>query len=201
MSPTGLRRFTRSTAECCEICAVPIDDRHAHVVTVDTRSLRCACRACSLLFARTGAGRFQTVPERYLADPGNRLAEADWDRLEVPVTPAFFFANSELDRMVACYPSPAGATECLLDLDAWQRLRQRYPLLAAPVPDVEAVYVARTGESLEAFVVPIDACYRLTGALRQRWHGLDGGDAVRRTLVEFVDDLRRRSRPGRVGEV
>lgn len=201
MSLAGLRRLARSTppaastGERCEICAVALDDRHAHVVALDARTLRCACRACSLLFMREGTGRFRTVPERYLVDTANRFVGADWDELEVPVTPVFFFTNSELGRVVACYPSPAGATECLLDLAAWQRLRQRYPLLAAHTPDVEAVYVARTGAAFDAFLVPIDACYRLTGAVRQRWHGLDGGEAVRETLGEFVDELRRRSRP------
>jgi hypothetical protein len=178
-----------------------LDATHGHVVARDTRTLRCACRACALLFTSEGAGRFRTVPDRYLVDPAHPFADADWDELQVPVTPAFFFTNSELGRVVACYPSPAGATECLLDLDAWQRLRQRYPLLAAAAADVEAVYVARTGAGFEPFLVPIDACYAITGAIRQRWHGLDGGDEVRQALAEFVDDVRRRSRPMTAGTV
>ena len=171
------------------------------MVALDQRSLRCACRPCYLLFTRDGAGggRFRAVPERYLHDPAHPLTDADWDELRIPVSTVFFFDNSDLGRMVACYPSPAGATECLLDLDSWDRLRRTYPLLAAAEPDVEAVYVTRTGAGPEAFLVPIDACYALVGEVRMGWRGIDGGPAVHRTLAGFVADLRRRSRSLRPG--
>lgn len=216
MSLDGLRRFARpapeqatpaepaagSAAERCDLCAVPLDPRHGHVVALDQRSLRCACRPCYLLFTRDGAGggRFRAVPERYLHDPTRPLTDADWDELRIPVSTVFFFDNSDLGRMIACYPSPAGATECLLDLDSWDRLRCTYPLLAAAEPDVEAVYVTRTGAGPEAFLVPIDACYALVGEVRTGWRGIDGGPAVHRALARFVAELRRRSRslgPGR----
>lgn len=221
MSLDGLRRFARPApgqvtdptaapagdtaaepaGERCDLCAVPLDPRHGHVVALDQRSLRCACRPCYLLFTRDGAGggRFRAVPERYLHDPARPLTDADWDALRIPVSTVFFFDNSDLGRMVACYPSPAGATECLLDLDSWDRLRRTYPLLAAPEPDVEAVYVTRTGAGPEAFVVPVDACYALVGRVRMGWRGIDGGPAVHRTLAGFVADLRVRSRPLRAG--
>jgi hypothetical protein len=133
------------------------------------------------------------VPERYLTDPAHPLTDDDWDLLGIPVTTAFFFVNSDLDRVIACYPSPAGATECLLDLAGWARLGRTHPLLLAPAADVEAVYVTRAGPGLEAFLAPIDACYALVGEVRLRWRGLDGGAAVRRTLAGFADDLRTRS--------
>jgi hypothetical protein len=211
VSLEGLRRFARPASgqvpgppaatepagERCDLCAVPLAARHGHVVALDQRSLRCACRPCYLLFTRDGAGggRFRAVPERYLHDPARPLTDADWDALRIPVSTVFFFDNSDLGRMVACYPSPAGATECLLDLGSWDRLRRTHPLLAAPAPDVEAVYVTRTGTGPEAFLVPIDACYTLVGRVRMGWRGIDGGPAVHRALAEFVADLRRRSRP------
>jgi hypothetical protein len=214
MKPAGLRRFARPAtgaappdpaapvAERCDLCAVALHERHGHVVALDQRSLRCACRACYLLFTPDGAGgrRFRAVPERYLHDPVHRLTDADWNDLQIPVASVFFFINSDLDRVVACYPSPAGATECLLDLDSWERLRLAYPLLAAPVADVEAVYVTRVDDRLEAFVVPIDACYRLVGRVRLRWRGIDGGEEVRRTMADFVADLRARCRVLRTGQ-
>jgi hypothetical protein len=167
------------------------------VVEVEKRSLACACRACYLLFTRDGAagGRYRAVPDRYLSDPAHPLTAADWDELQIPVTTAFFFTNSELGRVVACYPSPAGATECLLDLDAWERLTRTHPLLGAVAPDVEAVFVTRTDAGLEAFAIPIDACYALVGEVRLRWSGLDGGEEVRQAMAAFVADLRARSRP------
>lgn len=217
MSLDGLRRFAQPASgrvpgptvapaghpaaepadERCDLCAVPLGSGHGHVVDLDQRTLLCACRSCYLLFTRDGAGggRFRAVPERYLHDPAHPFTGADWDGLRIPVSTVFFFDNSDLGRMVACYPSPAGATECLLDLDSWDRLRRTYPLLAAPAPDVEAVYVTRTGTGPEAFLVPIDACYALVGRVRMGWRGIDGGPAVHRTLADFVADLRRRSRP------
>jgi hypothetical protein len=175
------------------MCAVAIGDRHGHVVALDDRSLRCACRPCYLLFDRPGAGggRFRAVPERYLSDPAHPLTDRDWDALEIPVTTAFFFVNSDLGRVIGCYPSPAGATECLLDLDGWAGLRRTHPLLRAPVPDVEAVYVT----DREAFLVPIDACYALVGEVRLHWRGFDGGERVRRIVRGFTADLRARSCP------
>ena len=41
---------------------------------------------------------------------------------------AFFFHNSVLGRIVAQYPSPAGATESLLDLAAWDAIAAANPL-------------------------------------------------------------------------
>jgi hypothetical protein len=181
--------------ERCDVCGAALGPYHRHLVALEERALRCACRACALLFSQSGSGRFRTVPERYLADPGRRLTEADWDALGIPVTTAFVFTNSAAGRVVACYPSPAGATECLLDLDAWEHLGRAYPLLAAPAADVEAVVVTRAAGGLAAFLVPIDACYRLAGEIRLRWRGLDGGEPVRQVLDRFVDDVRARSRP------
>jgi Family of unknown function (DUF5947) len=204
VSETGLRRFARvePVRERCELCGATLDPEHRHVVAPHRRALLCACRACHLLFtgAGTGGGRLRSVPQRYLTDAAHRLAAADWDGLQIPVGTAYLFTNGALDRTVACYPSPAGATECLLDLDGWQRLRRCYPLLAAAAPDVEAIYVTRTGAGPEAFLVPIDACYRLAGAVRSRWRGIDGGEPVRQTLSRFLEELRGRCRPLRPGE-
>jgi hypothetical protein len=188
--------------ERCDLCGTALGGRHEHVVGLDQRSLLCACRACYLLFIAGGAGRgrYRSVPERYLSDPGHPITGAEWDELGIPVTTAYLFTNSDLGRVVACYPSPGGATECLLDLGPWDRLRRTHPLLAAPVDDVEAVYVTRTGGRPEAFLVPIDTCFALVGEIRLNWRGLDGGDEVRRVLARFADDLRARSRPIR-GEV
>jgi hypothetical protein len=97
--------------------------------------------------------------------------------------------------MVACYPSPAGATECLLDLDAWDRLAADHPLLDALTPDVEALFVTRAGDGLAAYLIPVDACYALVGEVRLGWRGLDGGDEVRQRLAAFVADVATRSRP------
>ena len=96
--------------------------------------------------------------------------------------------------MVAFYPSPAGATESLLALEAWKEIEARSPALEAMEPDVEALLVRgdADGERLETFLVPIDTCYELTGRVRRLWRGFDGGDEARGELARFFADLRGR---------
>ena len=48
---------------------------------------------------------------------------------------------------------------------------------------------------VEAFLVPIDACYSLAGALRREWRGFDGGAEVRHIMADLLAGLRRRARP------
>ena len=51
------------------------------------------------------------MPDRYLVDPEFTVTDAQWDALAIPVGIAFFLHNTAQDRIIACYPSPAGATE------------------------------------------------------------------------------------------
>lgn len=205
---TGLRRFAapqspRSSpgpapgapaAERCEMCGEQLPERHAHLVDTERRSIGCACTACALLFTRPG-GRYRTVPDRVRRDPGAPLTGAEWAELAIPVGIAFFFVNSAAGRVVASYPSPAGVTECELDLAAWDRLAAAHPLLRDIAPDVEAILVVAGSPGIETFLLPIDACYSLAGALRLHWHGFDGGAEVRQILADFLGDLRQRARP------
>jgi hypothetical protein len=198
-------------AERCEMCREVLGERHGHVVDLEKRSLSCTCRACYLLFTHEGAagGRYRAVPEHVYHDPGRPLTDADWNELQIPVAMAFFFYNSALDRVVAGYPSPGGATECELDLAAWDRLAAAYPLLGALAPDVEAIFVNRTEHGsvspggrppqtsprYEMFLIPVDECYSLVGELRMKWQGFDGGAEARAALEVFLDGVRRRALP------
>jgi hypothetical protein len=177
------------------MCHEVLSDRHGHLVDTDKRSLACACRACYLLFTHEGAaaGRYRAVPERICHDPERPLTDADWNELQIPVAMAFFFFNSALDRVVAGYPSPAGPTECELDLAAWDRLAAAHPLFAELKPDVEAIFVNRTDDGNEVFLIPIDECYSLVGELRLGWQGFDGGSEVRAALATFLAGLRQRA--------
>ncbi len=112
----------------------------------------------------------------------------------MPVAIAFFFHNSVLDRIVAHYPSPAGATESLLDLSAWEAIWADNLLAAALVPDVEALVVRRDrGGDHECYLIPIDACYELVGKVRMHWSGFDGGAEVKADLDAFFDRVRDRA--------
>jgi hypothetical protein len=196
MPGTGAMPGARDT-EKCELCAAEVPAEHGHVADLESSTLICACRACYLLFtqAAAGRGRYRAVPDRYLADPGRTLTPAQWDQLEVPVGLAFFLRSSSGDGVTGFYPSPAGVTECILDLAAWERLTQEYPLLGAPAPDVEAALICRTDAGVEYFLVPIDACYELAGRMRLYWRGFDGGAEAKASIAEFLDRARSSARP------
>ncbi|HKQ01252.1 MAG TPA: DUF5947 family protein [Actinomycetes bacterium] len=181
------------------MCAEPLGDghSHSHVVNLDSRQIMCTCRACYLLFTHQGAagGRYRAVPDRYLHDQAFGLDEARWEALQIPVRVAFFFNNSDLGRVVAFYPSPAGATESLLPLEAWAEVVAANPVMTDLVPDVEALLVRRAGAGFECFLVPIDACYELVGLVRMHWKGFDGGEEAWEAIDGFFDAVRERSRP------
>ncbi|MGH3923793.1 MAG: DUF5947 family protein [Pseudonocardiaceae bacterium] len=208
LPPEGLQRFLRPPppkprpGELCEMCLEPIPPEgareHGHVVDLDARNVMCACRACYLLFEHKGAarGRYRAVPDRYRHDPEFALGEGQWDALQVPVAMAFFFFNSDSDvqRVVCFYPSPAGATESLLPLDTWDEVMAANPAFGDATPDVEALLIYRPkGQAFECFLVPITACYELVGRVRLRWKGFDGGTEVWAEIDAFFDRLRGRS--------
>jgi len=195
----GLRRFltprTDAGTECCELCSLELGPGHRHLVDVEQRSLACACQACAVLFDRPGAGggRFRTVPDRYLTDPAWQADPVRWQALQIPVDMAFFFRNSALERLVALYPSPAGATESEVQQDAWDAVFGDSPLAHELQPDVEALLVRRTDHGDTCHLVPVDAAYQLVGRLRMHWQGFDGGALVHREVDAFFDDLNRRA--------
>jgi hypothetical protein len=180
--------------ETCELCAEAIADEHGHLVDLQTRQLMCACRGCYLLFASDGAGggHFRSVPERYLSFPEFALSPAQWDDLQIPVSVAFFFHNSSLDRVAAFYPGPAGATESELPLETWNEVVRANPRLETLQPDVEAFLVRSNprGGPTECFIVPIDTCYELVGHLRRLWRGFDGGAEANAKLDSFFEGVR-----------
>ncbi len=177
------------------MCDTPLPEEHRHLVDTKRRSLACACTACALLFsvAGVGGGRFRAVPDGVLTDPRVRITAADWQRLNIPVSMAFFFHNSDLDRLVVLYPSPAGATESEVDPVVWRSVFGDSPLAARLLPDVEALLVRRTEEGTACFLVPVDMAYELVGRVRLHWQGFDGGSEARATLAAFFERLERRA--------
>jgi hypothetical protein len=183
--------------ERCEMCSAPVVEQHSHVVDLESRELMCTCRPCALLFTIEGAarGRYRAVPERYLSFPDFALTSGQWDDLQIPVGMAFLFHNSQLGRVVAFYPSPAGATESQLTLEAWDQLVVANPALATLEPDVEAALVRGDKEGFTCFLVPIDRCYALVGHLRRLWRGFDGGTEAHTQIDSFFAEVAGRSRP------
>ncbi|MGE2713531.1 DUF5947 family protein [Mycolicibacterium litorale] len=174
--------------ERCEMCAEPIAEEHRHVVNVEDRQLMCVCPGCYLLFTDTHARlRYRAVPDRYLVFEDFGVDRSRWEALQIPVGLAFFFRNSALDRTVAFYPGPAGATESELDLGAWQEVRTADPRVDLPASDTEAllVHLPAGSDSARGYLVPIDACYELVGRMRTLWRGFDGGAEARDQLRRF----------------
>jgi Family of unknown function (DUF5947) len=192
-------RPTPADGERCDMCGAVIEAEHRHVVNLATRNLMCTCRPCTLLFAYDQAQlRYRAVPERYLTYPELRLPANLWDELQIPVGLAFLFHNSALDRTVAFYPGPAGATESELPLDAWQAVLAAHPQLGLAADDVEAIILrtaAGGGGDVECYLVPIDRCYELVGRLRRVWRGFDGGGEARAEIDDFYADVTRRAQP------
>jgi hypothetical protein len=201
----GTPMSNHSAAERCGFCSEALTGDHCHVVDLETRRLLCSCRACYLLFTGRGAGggKYRSVPERYVHARDLRITEAQWHQLQVPVGLAFFFFNSTVGRTVAFYPSPAGAMESLLSLDAWRDITSANSLLHELSPDVEALLVRKnpTGfTTFDCYVVPIDACYELIGRIRLRWKGFDGGEEARSEIESFFTRLRAKSEPPKLTE-
>lgn len=191
-----LRDFAKTgTAERCDLCGRELAADHRHLLEPASRRLLCACGDCAVLFATGVAQRYKPVPRRIVLLDHFQLTDAQWDGLRLPINLAFFFRSAPESRMVACYPSPAGATESLLPLDAWQEIVAANPHLGDMEADVEALLVNRVGYARDAapagyFLVPIDQCYRLVGLIRTQWRGLSGGNDVWRTIAGFFADLR-----------
>ncbi|WP_287265043.1 DUF5947 family protein [Thermogemmatispora sp.] len=198
--PLGaLRRFVsregqpqRRPLERCELCSALLLPTHRHLLAPKRRQVLCVCDPCALLFragSQAGQGQYRLIPERYRWLRDLELTDAEWEALGLPVNLVYLFYSSPAGRMLAFYPGPAGATESLLDLDGWQGLVARYPLLGELLPDVEALLVNRVRGARETYLVPIDVCYRLTGLIRACWRGLSGGLEVEQVLRTFFAEL------------
>jgi hypothetical protein len=193
----ALRRFVRPAppVERCELCSAALAEEHAHLVEPAERRLLCACEACAILFSGQGRTKYRRMPRRVLALPDFRLGDAAWEGLGIPIGLAFFFHSTPAGKTVAVYPSPAGPTESQLDLGAWADLAEDNPALKHMEPDTEALLVNRVGDARTYYLVPIDQCYKLVGAIRLHWRGFSGGSALWHEVGRFFEELARRARP------
>jgi hypothetical protein len=189
---TSLRRFMRPRVvrERCELCGLELAPEHSHLVELASRRLTCACEPCAVLFSGQGAGKYRRVPRRAEFLPDFRLTDLAWQALDLPIGMAFFVQSSAAGRVLALYPSPAGATEAPVPPEAWQQLAEDNPVLRDFEPDVEALLVNRIGEARECYRVGIDQCYKLVGLIRMHWRGFSGGAAVWDEIGRFFAGLR-----------
>ena len=191
----ALQQFARRPAakERCDLCGAAVPEQHAHLLETAKRILVCACPACAFLFGESGQ-RYRRVPTRALVLEDFRLSDAQWDSLLVPINMAFFYRKGMEDKVIAVYPSPAGATESQLTLETWRQIETENPPLQSMEPDMEALLVNRLGEQRgfpahRYFLVPIDQCFKLVGLVRMHWRGLSGGSELWEHLQEYFAGL------------
>jgi hypothetical protein len=180
------------------MCNKELAASHLHLLDPVTRKLICACDPCAILFDNQGQTKYKRVPRRTRFLPDFQITDRQWDELMMPINMAFFFKSTPQSRIIALYPSPAGATESLLAFDSWREIELANPELLEMEADVEALLVNRIGHvrgfsKPEYFITPIDECFKLVGLIRSRWQGLSGGTDVWREIGQFFSDLKAKS--------
>ena len=199
-----LRQFTRARSstsravEFCELCSAGLGHDHPHLVELASRQIICACDACALLFDGMEKARYKRVSRsaQHLVD--FEMSDGQWESLLIPINMAFLFHSSLEGRVLALYPSPAGAVESLLPLEAWSEIVLQNPVLHRLQPDIEALLVNRVGHAhgmsrAEYYIAPLDECYKLVGLIRTNWKGLSGGTEVWTEIGRFFAELKSKS--------
>lgn len=191
----GPRRASSRAMEHCELCSAELHGEHPHLVELASRQLVCACDACAMLFDGMERSKYKRVSRNIQFLQNFAMTDAQWDSLIIPINLAFFFHSSIEGRMVAFYPSPAGAVESRLTLEAWNEIVENNPVLQRMQPDVEALLVNRIGRKDKAvppeyYIAPMDKCYQLVGLIRANWKGLSGGAEVWEAIDRLFADLR-----------
>ncbi len=196
----ALRRFAhaRLPVERCELCSAALAQEHPHLIELATRQIVCACDPCATLFDGSRGGRYRRVSRRAWFLPDLKIEDAQWDTLMIPINMAFFFYSSVQGKMITLYPSPAGAVESLLPVEAWNEIAEENPVLGELQPDIEALLVNRIGHAhatspAEYYIAPIDQCFRLVGLIRMHWKGLSGGSEVWEEIARFFSALKSRA--------
>jgi hypothetical protein len=195
--PASAPAPAQAAEETCDMCAAPIPADHRHLLHVEDRLIVCTCETCRALFA--GEGSYRPTGSRTVWLDGLELSDEHWAAFGIPIGLAFFFHSSVGGAdgdggLVAFYPSPAGTTECELDLRPWDQLVAANPVLEGLEPDAEALIVNRLGGARQQAIVPIDECYRLVGLVRVSWEGISGGRGMESAVAGFFAETEARAR-------
>jgi hypothetical protein len=193
-APSAQPAGTPAAAEYCDLCHTRLPDDHRHLLHLVERRILCSCEACWAL--RSGDAEYRPAGMRTLWLERFDCDAEMWGRFQIPIGLAFFMRSTVSAGVVAFYPSPAGATESELDLEAWGELVARNPVLDDLDPDAEALVANRLSDPPQYVIAPIDECYRLVGLIKMRWEGISGGAALDQAVPEFFVSLRARNGGG-----
>lgn len=177
--------------EFCELCGAGLPSDHRHLIHLDERRLLCACETCWSV--RSGEPQFRPAGVRTEWLDDFDLPDEAWASFGIPIGLAFFMRTGDPDRVVAFYPSPAGATESEIDGGSWARVREMNPALERLEPDSEALIVNRMDETHQHAIAPIDDCYKLVGMIKSSWEGISGGTGPELAISQFFAELRVKS--------
>jgi hypothetical protein len=180
-----------SEDEQCELCTLSLATKHRHLLHLDERRILCVCETCWAV--RSGEAEYRPVGNRTVWLDDFTLSDEQWASFQIPISLAFFMVSTVSGGVVGLYPSPAGATECELDLEAWERLREENPMLADIEADAEALVVNRMADPPQHAIVPIDLAYELVGVVKASWEGISGGAATEAAVAGYFAGLRDRS--------
>ena len=180
----------RGDGERCDLCGRDLQAEHKHMLQLEERRIDCACDSCWSL--RSGDPEYRPVGERIAWLPDLQLSDEVWASFGIPIGLAFFMRSSTAGKVVGLYPSPAGATECELDLAAWDTLCEANPVLGGLEPDAEGLVINRLASPPQHAIAPIDLCYGLVGLVKANWEGISGGAGIERAIAGFFEELRER---------
>ena len=186
------RSLTSEPEERCELCSMPITPGHQHLLEPARKQIICSCDGCAILFCGQAGAHYLRIPRRIRCLVDFQIADLQWEALMIPINLAFFYRDSRLKKMMAMYPSPAGAIESQLSLEAWMEIAADHAALQTMEPDIETFLVNRVTDPAEYYLVPIDECFHLVGLIRMYWRGLSGGAEVWKEVARFFTALKAR---------
>lgn len=182
----------RRPVERCDLCGGEVPEEHRHLLELEQRQILCACESCFAL--RSGDPQLKPTGRRIVWLQDFALPDELWAEFRIPIGLAFLFQSSVAGQVMAFYPSPAGATESELDLEAWGELVTANPILQTLEPDAEALIVNRMAEPAQFAIAPIDRCYALVGLVKLRWQGINGGSGLTEAIADYFAALREEAR-------
>lgn len=177
--------------EQCDLCGLPIPSRHRHLLHLEERRICCVCATCWAL--RSGDAVYRPTGNRVLWLDDFDLPDELWASFGVPIGLCFFFNSGTANKIIGLYPSPAGATECELYLDAWEELKKLNPVLDTLQTDIEALIINRLSDPPQYSVAPVDQAYELVGLIKAKWEGISGGPELKEAVSQYFEGLKQES--------